>query len=103
MRKKLTRDSFSALRETSIVLDKQEQRAVKGGDYFDDHGYYTTDSSGNVTWSRTSNDSGGGYYSSDSNGYGSGSSSSGSGYSGTISQSAYFSWVGPWPGGYGKN
>jgi hypothetical protein len=35
MRKKLTRDSFSALRETSIVLNEQEQKAVKGGDYYE--------------------------------------------------------------------
>jgi hypothetical protein len=102
MKKKLTRDSFSALRETSVVLNEQEQRAVKGGDYRDDNGYYTTDSSGSITWTRTSSDSGGGAYSSgsseydsSSNGYGSGSSSSGN----WISQSAYYNWSGTWPGG----
>jgi len=99
MKKRLTRDSFSALRETAIVLDEREQRAVKGGDYWSENGVGYYDSNGNYYWTCTSNDSSVGYYS--SSGYNSGSNySSGSGS--WISQSTYYNWSGTWPGGWGE-
>jgi hypothetical protein len=54
MKKKLTRDSFSALRETAIVLDEDYQRRIQGGCTSDDHGIGYTDSAGNYHWTRTS-------------------------------------------------
>jgi hypothetical protein len=74
MKKKLTRSSFSALRETATLLNEKEQRAVIGGDYWDDHGIWQLDSNGNSYWTRTSQ--GDGYYYGDSGYYG------GSGYYG---------------------
>ncbi|MDR1719570.1 MAG: hypothetical protein LBR67_05540 [Dysgonamonadaceae bacterium] len=59
-KKKLTGESFSALRENFIPLNEREQRAIKGGDYWDDYGYYTTGSGMNIIWVRTSE--GCGYY-----------------------------------------
>jgi hypothetical protein len=101
MKKKLTRSSFSALRETATLLDEQEQRAVIGGDYWDDHGYWQTDASGGMYWTRTS--LGNGYYYGDSGYYGGSGYSGYSGYgtgSGIITQDQFFNWQGDWPGGY---
>ncbi len=52
--KKLTKDSFSALRSSTIVLNEDQQRAIKGGGYFDDYGIGYYDSSGSYHWTRTS-------------------------------------------------
>jgi len=90
MKKKLTRSSFCALRETVTLLDEREQRAVIGGDYWDDYGVWATDSSGNMYWTRTSDGDGGSYYG--DSGYGTGS--------GIITQDQFFNWSGDWPGGY---
>lgn len=90
MKKKLTRSSFSALRETATLLNEREQRAVIGGDYWDDHGVWATDSSGNMYWTRTSDGDGGSYYG--DSGYRTGS--------GVITQDQFFNWSGDWPGGY---
>ena len=108
MRKKLTRSSFSALRETATLLDEREQRAVIGGDYWDDYGVWQIDSSGNSYWTRTSD--GGGYYYGDSGYYSdSGGYYGGSGYysgsdyyggSGSYTQDQLFNWQGDWTGGY---
>ncbi len=98
----MTRISFSALIETATLLDEREQRAVIGGDYWDDHGYWTTDSSGNMYWTRTSEGDGGSYYG--DSGYNGDSGYYGdSGYgtgSGVITQDQFFNWSGDWPGGY---
>ncbi len=57
MRKKLTRDSFSALRSQAIVLNEDQQRTVRGGGYFDDYGIGYYDNQGNYYWFRTQEDS----------------------------------------------
>ncbi|HBG40396.1 MAG TPA: hypothetical protein DDZ96_13145 [Porphyromonadaceae bacterium] len=97
MKKKLTRDSFSALRSKFVVLDEPQQKAIVGGDYWDDHGIWALDSSGNTYWTRTSQ--GDGYYYGDS-GYSSGSYEPGYGYygSGSYSSDSYNSYPGQ---GYG--
>ncbi|HBG40390.1 MAG TPA: hypothetical protein DDZ96_13125 [Porphyromonadaceae bacterium] len=79
MKKKLTRDSFSALRSKFVVLNEQQQKAFIGGGYFEDYGIGYYDQSGNYYWSRTQDDNGS-IYSGD---YWDNTSSSGSGYSGS--------------------
>lgn len=99
--KKLTRYSFSALREVATVLNKQQQMAIIGGsDYWSDHGIWYTDSNGNQYWQRTTPDSGdSGYYYNDS-GYGTATNGMMEGLE-TISQAQFFAWPADefWPGG----
>ena len=94
MKKKLTRSSFSALTETATLLDEREQRAVIGGNYWDDNGYWATDSSGNMHWTRTSQ--GDGYYYGDSGYYGSSGYYGDSGYyggSGNYGGNGYYGYI----------
>ncbi len=58
MRKKLTRDSFSALRSHALVLNEDQQRTIRGGGYFEDYGIGYLDGDGNYYWTRTREDNG---------------------------------------------
>ena len=79
MKKKLTRDSFSALRGKFVVLNEEQQRTFIGGGYFEDHGISYYDLSGNYYCYRTQDDNGSIYFGD----YWDNTSGSGSGYSGS--------------------
>lgn len=56
MKKKLTKDSFRALRNHAIRLNGDQQRAIRGGGYFEDYGIGYLDGDGNYYWTRTRED-----------------------------------------------
>ena len=64
MRKKLTENSFDALKTQFRVLSEEEQRAIVGGGYFDDYGIGYYDLEGNYHWTRSREDTSGSYGSS---------------------------------------
>lgn len=53
MKKKLTKDSFNALKSQFTLLNENQQREFIGGGYFDDYGIGYYDPEGNYYWTRT--------------------------------------------------